>query len=71
LLPGYTPLNLLERCDAMVVKLGYRWKDGNEKSIRFWKNVWFGNIPLATQFWDIFIVVNQQTKTIEELWDGS
>jgi hypothetical protein len=55
----------------MVVKLGYRWKDGNEKSIRFWKNVWFENIPLATQFWDIFIVVNQQTKTIEELWDGS
>jgi hypothetical protein len=27
--------------------------------------------PLATQYWDIYYIVNQQTKTIEDLWDGS
>jgi hypothetical protein len=27
--------------------------------------------PIATQYWDIYYIVNQQKKTIEELWDGS
>ena len=32
--------------------------------------MWFGNIPLATQFWDIYFIVNQKTQTIRDLWDG-
>ena len=56
---------------AKAVKMGYRWKVGNGRSIMFWENIWFGNSPLSTQFWDIYVVSNQQKKTIAELWDGS
>jgi hypothetical protein len=56
---------------TQAVRCGYKWHVGNGKSIKFWKYVWFGNSPLATQYWDIYNIVNQQTKTIEELWDGS
>jgi hypothetical protein len=27
--------------------------------------------PLATQLFDIYFIVNQQTKTIADLWDGN
>ena len=27
--------------------------------------------PPATQFWDVYFISNQQTKTISELWDGA
>ena len=56
---------------AKAVKFGYRWKVGNGRSIKFLEDIWFGNSPLSTQFWDIYFVSNQQTKTIAELWDGS
>jgi hypothetical protein len=56
---------------TQAVRCGYKWHVGNGKSIKFWEDVWFGNSPLATQYWDIYYIVNQQTKTIEELWDGS
>ena len=26
--------------------------------------------PLATQFWSVYTVCNEQTKTIKEVWDG-
>ena len=55
---------------AKAVKVGYRWHVGNGKSIKFWEDIWFGNSPFATQFWDIYVVSNQQSKTICELWDG-
>ena len=53
-----------------AVKMGYRWHVGNGSLVRFWEDIWFGNSPLAIQFWDIYFVCNQQTKTIRELWDG-
>jgi hypothetical protein len=28
------------------------------------------NGRITTQFWDIYIVSNQETQTIRELWDG-
>lgn len=56
---------------SRAVKMGYKWHVGNGKSIKNWKDVWFGNCPLATQYWDIYFVSNQQNQTIAELWDGN
>jgi hypothetical protein len=56
---------------SQAVKCGYKWYVGNGKLIKFWEDVWFGNSPLATQYWDIYYIVNQQTKTINDLSDGS
>jgi hypothetical protein len=51
-------------------KFGYKWKIGNGRTLRFWEDTWFGNAPLSTQYWDIYFVVNQQMKTVADLWDG-
>jgi hypothetical protein len=50
-----------------AVKFGYKWHVGNGKSIKFWEDIWFGNSPLATQFWDLYFVSNQQNKTISDI----
>jgi hypothetical protein len=44
---------------SRVVAVGYRWRIENGRSIKFWEDVWFGNSPLAVQFWDIYFVSNQ------------
>jgi hypothetical protein len=55
---------------SRAVSVGYKWKVCDGRSIKFWEDIWFGNSPLATQFWDVYIVSNQQTQTIRDLWDG-
>jgi hypothetical protein len=40
-------------------RLGYKWHVGNGKQIKLWEDVWFGNSPLATQYLDIYFIVNQ------------
>lgn len=47
-----------------AVKSGYKWHVGNGRSVRFGEDIWFGNSPLATQFWDIYCVVNETNKTV-------
>jgi hypothetical protein len=42
--------------------------DGNK--IRFWEDLWFGSCSLAIQYWSIYTIVNEQGKTIREIWDG-
>ena len=54
-----------------AVKMGYKWQVGNGRMVRFWEDTWFGNSPLATQFWDLYFITNQQTKTIAEVWNGT
>ena len=56
---------------SRAIAIGYRWKMGNVKLIKFWEDTWFGNSPLATQFWDVYFISNQQSKTIADMWDGS
>jgi hypothetical protein len=53
-----------------VAKLGYMWKVGNGEKVRFWEDNWVGPASLAIQFWDIYSLINEQNKTIFELWDG-
>jgi hypothetical protein len=52
---------------SKAVKFRYKWQVGNGKSIKFWEDIWFGNSTLATQFWDLYFVSNQQNKTIFEI----
>jgi hypothetical protein len=33
--------------------------------------VWLGSSSLAIQFWDIYCIINEQGRTITELWDGN
>ena len=49
---------------------GYRWIVGDGRKISFWEDIWFGTAPLAVQFWDLYSIVNEQGKTIHEIWDG-
>jgi hypothetical protein len=41
-----------------------------EKRIRFWKDIWFGNSILATQFWPSHIINNEHGSSISDIWDG-
>jgi hypothetical protein len=56
---------------AKVAKMGYRWKVGNGRKVRFWEDVWLGSSSLAIQFWEIYVIVNEQNATIADIWDGS
>lgn len=56
---------------AASAKVGYRWHVGDGMMIKFWEDVWFGHCCLATQFWDLYVIVNEQNCTIAEVWDGS
>jgi hypothetical protein len=47
------------RWASKEVKFVYKWQVGNGRSIKFWEYIWFGNSLLATQFWDLYFVSNQ------------
>jgi hypothetical protein len=55
---------------AKVAKFGYRWKIGKWNKVRFWKDVWIGIVNLAIQYWELYYLVNEQNKSVAELWDG-
>jgi hypothetical protein len=53
---------------AQALKFGYRWIVRDESKVRFWEDSWFGSVPLAVQFWDLYTIGNEKTKTIAEVW---
>jgi hypothetical protein len=55
---------------ARSVKFGYRWKIGDETKVRFWEDTWFGTSPLSVQYFDLYILSNEQGKNVSQLWDG-
>jgi hypothetical protein len=55
---------------ARAVRFGYKWLVGDGKCFKFWEDSWYGKAPLAVVYWDVYMLVNQQTQTINELWDG-
>jgi hypothetical protein len=55
---------------ARAAKMGYRWKIGNGRSVKFWEDHWFGSCSLAIQFWDLYVIVNEQNVSIADAWDG-
>jgi hypothetical protein len=55
---------------AQALKFGYRWVLGDRCKVKFWEDTWFGSAPLV-QFWDLYKIFNEKTKTILEVWiDG-
>jgi hypothetical protein len=56
---------------ARAAKMGYQWKVGNGRSIKFWEDHWFGSCSLAIQYWELYFLVNEQNRSIADLWDGS
>jgi hypothetical protein len=50
------------------VKFGYKWIPGNGRKIRFLEDIWFGIAPLAIQFWELYCICNEKTKTLAEIW---
>ena len=53
-----------------AAQMGFRWSVGDGRRIRFWEDHWFGNSSLAIQFWPLYVLINEQGKTIAEAWDG-
>jgi hypothetical protein len=51
--------------------MGFRWKIGNDKSVRLWEDNWLGSSSLAIQFWPLYRIVNEKDRTIADLWDGT
>ena len=52
---------------ANAAKMGYQWKIGNGKKVKFWCDHWFGETSLAVQFWDLYILCNEQNATVSEV----
>jgi hypothetical protein len=50
--------------------MGYMWKIGNGKRVRFWEDNWVGNSSLAIQYWKLYRVVNEKNMSVASLWDG-
>jgi putative lipoic acid-binding regulatory protein len=55
---------------AQAAKMGYFWKVGNGRKIRFREDNWLGSSSFAIQFWPIYRIINEHGKSIAELWDG-
>jgi hypothetical protein len=53
-----------------AARMGIKWRVGNGRKVRFWEDIWFGNSSLETQFWPLYVINDQQGKTISQVWDG-
>jgi hypothetical protein len=51
--------------------MGFIWKVGNGCNVRFWEDVWLEFSSLVIQYWENYSIVNEQNKTISEIWDGT
>jgi hypothetical protein len=50
--------------------MGFRWKIRDGKKVKFWEDNWLGPSSLAIQYWDLYVIVNEKTSTVVDLWDG-
>jgi hypothetical protein len=55
---------------AKAAKMGYQWKVGNGRKVKFWEDHRFGHCSLSILFWDLYVLINEHKKSIVELWDG-
>jgi hypothetical protein len=55
---------------AQAAKMGFRWSVGNGRRVRFYEDHSFGTCSLASQYWEIYLIVNEQGCTVREAWDG-
>lgn len=50
--------------------IGIHWKLGSGEKVRFWEDQWLGNTSLAILYWPLYVINEQQGKTVKEVWDG-
>ncbi|WVZ98403.1 hypothetical protein U9M48_043853 [Paspalum notatum var. saurae] len=50
--------------------MGFRWQIRDGKRVKFWEDNWSSTFSLATQFWNLYVVVNEKSGTVADLWDG-
>lgn len=55
---------------VQAAHMGIRWVIGDGRKVRFWEDIWLGNISLATVYWPLYIINEQQGKTLRDVWDG-
>jgi hypothetical protein len=53
---------------AQALKFAYKWVPGDGMKIRFWEDIWWGIAPLAEQFWDMYYICHEKTRTIAQIW---
>jgi hypothetical protein len=53
-----------------VAHMGIKWVISDGRKIRFWENLWIGNTSLAIAYWPLYVINEQQGKTVHEVWDG-
>jgi hypothetical protein len=53
-------------CATKVAKMGFKWNIGIGYKVKFWEDHWFGSCSLAIQFWDLYVIVNEQGKKVSE-----
>jgi hypothetical protein len=46
--------------------MGVKWIVGNGKNIRFWEDTWVGNTSLAILYWPLYVINEQQGKTLSD-----
>ena len=56
---------------AKAAQMGFRWKIGNGEKVKFWEGNWLGNSSLSIQYWDIYILLNEKTQSVFNLWYGT
>jgi hypothetical protein len=45
-------------------------KVGDERKVKFWEDNWLDSSSLAIQYWEVYVLVQEQARTVVELWDG-
>ena len=55
---------------VQAARMGIKWVIGNGRKVRFWEDIWLGNTSLATVYWPLYVINEQQGKTLHEVWDG-
>jgi hypothetical protein len=53
-----------------AAKIGNHWNLGKGDKIRFWEDQWLGNTSIAILYWPLYVINEQQGKTMSEVWDG-
>jgi hypothetical protein len=53
-----------------AAKVGYHWLVRDGWNIKFWEDQWFGGTSLAIHFSELYVICNEQTKTVSDIWDG-
>ena len=43
---------------------------GKGDKVRFWEDQWLGNTSLAILYWPLYVINEQQGKSVREVWDG-